>query len=78
MASYGAIATTPPFRETSVKGVFAAGDCATQGKSVANAVATGSFTGAGVAAQLQAEPVPPAAAENGSVAMEQRKGKSEL
>jgi gliotoxin/aspirochlorine biosynthesis thioredoxin reductase len=52
----GHIQTTPPFGETSVKGVFAAGDCATPGKIVANALATGAFAGAGVAAQLQASP----------------------
>ncbi|KAI0107211.1 putative thioredoxin reductase glit-like protein [Nemania sp. FL0031] len=50
----GDIQTTPPFGETSVPGVFAAGDCVSMGKIVANAISTGAFTGAGVAAKLQA------------------------
>ncbi|KAI1176311.1 putative thioredoxin reductase glit-like protein [Nemania sp. FL0916] len=50
----GDIQTTPPFGETSVPGVFAAGDCASAGKIVANALSTGAFSGAGVAAKLQA------------------------
>lgn len=50
----GDIVTTPPFGETSVPGVFAAGDCAAPGKIVANAIATGAFAGAGVTAKLQA------------------------
>lgn len=50
----GDIQTTPPFGETSVPGVYAAGDCASAGKIVANAISTGAFTGAGVAARLQA------------------------
>jgi thioredoxin reductase len=49
----GDIKTTPPFHETSSQGVFAIGDCASPGKIVANAIATGAFAGAGVAAQLQ-------------------------
>ncbi|KAI1120228.1 putative thioredoxin reductase glit-like protein [Nemania abortiva] len=50
----GDIQTTPPFGETSVPGVFAAGDCASMGKIVANAISTGAFSGAGVTAKLQA------------------------
>ncbi|ERF72163.1 hypothetical protein EPUS_02954 [Endocarpon pusillum Z07020] len=52
----GDIQTTPPFGETSVQGVFAAGDCAASGKIVANALSMGAFASAGVAAQLQASP----------------------
>ncbi|KAI8632627.1 putative thioredoxin reductase glit-like protein [Xylariaceae sp. FL1651] len=50
----GDIQTTPPFGETSVPGVFAAGDCASMGKIVANAISTGAFAGAGATAKLQA------------------------
>ncbi|KAI1110467.1 putative thioredoxin reductase glit-like protein [Nemania sp. NC0429] len=44
----------PPFGETSLSGVVAAGDCASMGKSVANAIATGTFAAAGLVAKLQA------------------------
>lgn len=44
-----------PFSETSVKGVYAAGDCMTTFKVAANAIANGSTTGAGVAVRLQEE-----------------------
>lgn len=54
LSPQGDIQTSPPFGETSTKGVFAAGDCAAPGKIVANAISTGAFAGAGVAAQLQA------------------------
>lgn len=50
----GDIFTTAPFGATSVPGVFAAGDCMAPGKIAANAISTGAFAGAGVAAQLQA------------------------
>ena len=44
-----------PFFETSVKGVYAAGDCMTPFKVAANAIANGSTAGAGVAVRLQEE-----------------------
>ena len=43
------------FQETSVRGIFAAGDCASTQKYVAIASAMGTMAGAGAAQQLQAE-----------------------
>jgi gliotoxin/aspirochlorine biosynthesis thioredoxin reductase len=57
----GDINTKPPFYETFVPGVFAVGDCGSQGKAVSQALATGVFGAAGIVAQLQAESLP----ENG-------------
>ena len=51
----GDIKVSPPFQQTSVKGVFAAGDGQTPFKIVPQALASGSMCAAGVAAQLQAE-----------------------
>lgn len=51
----GDLLTTQPFYETSVPGVFAVGDCASPGKIVANAVASGASAGAGATAKIQAE-----------------------
>ncbi|KAI0548749.1 FAD/NAD(P)-binding domain-containing protein [Xylaria curta] len=51
----GHINTLPPFFNTSVPGVFAAGDCATLMKSVPTATMMGSFVAAGLAHALQAE-----------------------
>jgi thioredoxin reductase len=50
----GDIKTTPPFYETSVKGVFAAGDCAVPLKQVVWAVSTGVSAGSGVNFQVLA------------------------
>ncbi|KAJ5358497.1 uncharacterized protein N7496_010910 [Penicillium cataractarum] len=58
MTEGGDIQTTPPFNETSVSGVFAAGDCATPIKAVSQAVAMGCVTAVGVVVQLQAQPLP--------------------
>jgi thioredoxin reductase len=44
-----------PFNETSVSGVFAAGDCGTMLQSVTASIAMGGAVAAGVAAQLEAE-----------------------
>jgi len=44
-----------PFNETTVHGVFAAGDCATMMKSFVIAMAQGVTVAAGVAAQLESE-----------------------
>jgi gliotoxin/aspirochlorine biosynthesis thioredoxin reductase len=49
----GDIATSPPFLETSVKGVFAVGDCSTMLKVVSGALSSGSFAGGGAAVQIQ-------------------------
>lgn len=51
----GDIATTPPFGETTVPGVFAVGDCATQLKAVSQAVAMGTMAAGGLAFQLGAD-----------------------
>lgn len=51
----GDIKITPPFGTTSVKGVYAAGDCATPIKSVIQAMHMGTFAGVGIAHDLQAE-----------------------
>ncbi|CAD6584960.1 MAG: hypothetical protein ASARMPREDX12_001800 [Alectoria sarmentosa] len=48
----GQIATIPPFCETSMEGVFAAGDCASMMKIIPNAISMGSYAGAGMARQL--------------------------
>jgi thioredoxin reductase len=49
------IVTSPPFYESSVSGFFAVGDCATPIKSVAQAMAMGSFAAAGVVGQVGQE-----------------------
>lgn len=51
----GDILVKQPVQETSVKGVFAAGDAAAPMKSVVSAMYTGSFAGAGMVVQLQQE-----------------------
>lgn len=51
----GTIVVNPPFNETSMKGVFAAGDCASPMQTVTTAQATGTNAGAGAPLQLQAE-----------------------
>ncbi|KAH6668681.1 hypothetical protein F5X68DRAFT_216624 [Plectosphaerella plurivora] len=58
MTGTGDIKVTEPFRETTVKGVFATGDCATPIKAVAVAVAHSALTGAGVGGSCDAEPRP--------------------
>lgn len=55
LAPGGDIKVTPPFGATSVKGVYAAGDCATPIKSVIQAMHMGTFAGVGIAHDLQAE-----------------------
>ncbi|KAF3353824.1 hypothetical protein VD0004_g8920 [Verticillium dahliae] len=51
----GDIKVTPPFGATSVKGVYAAGDCATPMKNAMQAMQMGTFAGVGLAHDLQAE-----------------------
>ncbi|MCJ1348977.1 hypothetical protein MMC31_007210 [Peltigera leucophlebia] len=53
LTDQGDIKTTQPFYESSVPGVFAAGDCATPLKAITQALAMGSFGAAGLAGQLQ-------------------------
>ncbi|KAA8644987.1 hypothetical protein EYZ11_008716 [Aspergillus tanneri] len=50
----GYIKTSSPHNETSVQGVFAAGDCGTLIKSVPQAIAMGSFAAGGLVGQLGA------------------------
>lgn len=51
----GDLKTTPPFYQTSLPGVFTAGDTSSPVKIAPNALFTGAAAAAGVAAQLQAE-----------------------
>ncbi|KAL8827760.1 MAG: hypothetical protein Q9191_002988 [Dirinaria sp. TL-2023a] len=51
----GDLKVTPPFYQTSLLGVFTAGDTSSPLKIASNALFTGAAAGAGVAAQLQAE-----------------------
>lgn len=51
----GDIAVTPPFCETSLKGIFAVGDCGSMLKVVSAAISSGSFAGGGAAVQIQQE-----------------------
>lgn len=55
LAPGGEIKVTPPYGATSVKGVYAAGDCATPMKNVMQAMHMGTFAGVGMAHNLQAE-----------------------
>ena len=54
----GDIKVSQPFCESSVKGVFAVGDCATPLQAVSQAVAMGGFSAGGLVTQLQFEPAP--------------------
>ncbi|KAI3401509.1 hypothetical protein diail_10943 [Diaporthe ilicicola] len=51
----GDIQAEPPFHQTSVRGVFAAGDCMTPNKVVPTAIASGCNAAVGVSTQLQSE-----------------------
>ncbi|ROV96238.1 hypothetical protein VMCG_07720 [Cytospora schulzeri] len=55
--SQGEIKVNAPFNETSVYGVFAAGDAASQMRTVPNAIYSGSLAASGLISQLQAENV---------------------
>jgi thioredoxin reductase len=55
MTPMGDIKTNPPFLQSSVRGVFAAGDDASPLKIANNALFAGAAAGAGVSAQLQAD-----------------------
>lgn len=56
LTEQGLYKVAAPFPETSVKGVFAVGDCSTMMGAVAVAMYHGTLTGAGLAFQLQEEP----------------------
>ncbi|KAK8105171.1 uncharacterized protein PG998_004581 [Apiospora kogelbergensis] len=51
----GDIRTTPPFYQTEITGVFAAGDCASPFKIIPNAMLMGANAGAGIARSLAAD-----------------------
>lgn len=51
----GTIRVSPPFNQTSVKGVFAAGDCVSLIHNVTTAMQTGVAAGGGASMQIQAE-----------------------
>ena len=51
----GDLQASPPFFQTTMRGVFAAGDVASPVKIANNALFTGAAAGAGVAAQVQAD-----------------------
>ncbi|KAL1979389.1 hypothetical protein VTN96DRAFT_6078 [Rasamsonia emersonii] len=51
----GDIAANPPFHQTSVRGVFAAGDCITPYKVIAGAISSGCNAAVAASAQLLAE-----------------------
>lgn len=53
--SKGTIAVSPPFNQTTVKGVFAAGDCCSPMQTITAALHSGTCAGGGVPLQIQAE-----------------------
>ena len=55
LSPMGDIAAPPPFYQTNVRGVFAAGDCITPYKVTPGAISSGCNAGVGAATQLQAE-----------------------
>jgi len=55
LTPHGDLKVTPPFYQTSLPGVFTAGDTTSPMKIAPNALFTGAAAGAGAAAQLQAE-----------------------
>ncbi|KAF7913404.1 hypothetical protein BELL_0910g00030 [Botrytis elliptica] len=55
LTEQGDLKVTAPFNETSVRGVFATGDCASMLKNVVGAMYSGTCAGAGVGSQIQGE-----------------------
>jgi pyruvate/2-oxoglutarate dehydrogenase complex dihydrolipoamide dehydrogenase (E3) component len=55
LTAQGTIKVNPPFNQTSVKGVFAAGDAANPMQTVTQAIFSGTACGGGAPLQLQAE-----------------------
>ncbi|KAI1820258.1 FAD/NAD(P)-binding domain-containing protein [Xylaria intraflava] len=53
MSKMGEIQAMPPFYRTNVPGVYAAGDCATPMKTIANAMTMGSYAACGLARELE-------------------------
>ncbi|KAM3440346.1 hypothetical protein NHJ13734_003364 [Beauveria thailandica] len=61
----GHVKVTPPFEATSLKGVYAAGDCATAMKNAMQAMHMATFAGVGSALDLQAEALNPRPRQHG-------------
>ncbi|RWA06389.1 hypothetical protein EKO27_g8723 [Xylaria grammica] len=55
MTPMNTVKVNPPFNQTSLKGVFAAGDCASPMQTVTGALNGGTCTGGGAPLQIQAE-----------------------
>ena len=55
MTPMNTIKVTPPFNQTSLRGVFAAGDCSSPMQTVTGALFSGTCTGGGAPLQLQAD-----------------------
>lgn len=55
LSAAGTIVVSPPFNQTGVKGVFAAGDCASPMQTVNQAIHSGTCAGGAAPLQLQAE-----------------------
>ncbi|KAI1824920.1 FAD/NAD(P)-binding domain-containing protein [Xylaria intraflava] len=55
MAPPGVIKVNPPFNQTSLKGVFAAGDCASPMQTLTAALHSGTCAGGGAPSQIQSE-----------------------
>jgi pyruvate/2-oxoglutarate dehydrogenase complex dihydrolipoamide dehydrogenase (E3) component len=55
LSSMKTISVNPPFNQTRVKGVFAAGDCSSPMQTVTAALHSGTCTGGGAPLQIQAE-----------------------
>lgn len=55
VAPQGNIKVSPPFNQTTARGVFAAGDCSSPMQTVTAALHSGTCTGGGAPLQIQAE-----------------------
>lgn len=55
LAPMKTVLVNPPFNQTSVKGVFAAGDCANPMQTVTAALSSGTCAGGGAPLQIQAD-----------------------
>ncbi|KAK5636073.1 hypothetical protein RRF57_011785 [Xylaria bambusicola] len=55
VSAAGAVVVSSPFNQTTVKGVFAAGDCASPMQTVTQALYSGTCTGGSAPLQIQAE-----------------------
>lgn len=52
ITEFGDIRVSPPFCQTNIPGVYAAGDCASPMKIIPNAISMGAYAGAGIAREL--------------------------